>query len=268
MDVSGFTLMLGLGLRHGLDPDHIALIDSMALRAAERRPAMTPWVGTWFALGHGLVVTLIAVGVAMLAGQIHLPERWLMVTDWLPVLLLLLVGISNLRALRAGQRLPASASLRLAVLPRPLRSVYSPLGILLVGAIFAAIFDTITQAAAWGYVATQQSGVTGALVSGAVFTLGMLITDTLDSRLMSRALLNAAPDTTARYRRRMGWWVVSMSFAVVAYVVLSALFPALTLSDELYSLLGALMVAVVACFYIWLWWLGRCSTGTDFVRGS
>jgi high-affinity nickel permease len=35
---SGIGLMLLLGLRHGFDPDHIAIIDSMAYRAVSDRP--------------------------------------------------------------------------------------------------------------------------------------------------------------------------------------------------------------------------------------
>lgn len=253
----GVALMLGLGLRHGFDPDHIALIDSLALQAHRRRPRIAPWVGTWFALGHGMVVTVIAVIVSLTAQRVTLPAAVAPFIEWVPVALLLLIGIANLRALCANQAQSASVVLRLGIVPAALRSTTHPLGIFIVGALFAAIFDTITQAAAWGYIATQQGGVVSALLSGGIFTLGMLITDTLDSRLLCRVLRNASPHITARYRRRLAWLVVCMSFAVVLYALLSALFPRLVLSDLAYSALGLTMMGVVAGFYLWLWWLGR-----------
>ena len=36
-DINGLVLMLVLGLRHGLDPDHIAVIDGMTLRHYKER---------------------------------------------------------------------------------------------------------------------------------------------------------------------------------------------------------------------------------------
>lgn len=249
--------MLGLGLRHGLDPDHIALIDSLALQAADKRPRLAPWVGTWFALGHGAVVTLIAIIVSLTAQRLQLPTVLTSVTEWVPVALLLLIGIANLRALLAGQSQSASARLRLGIVPAALRGTTHPLGIFIIGAFFAAIFDTITQAAAWGYIATQQGGLPAAMLSGGIFTLGMLITDTLDSRLLCRVLRNAAPEFMVRYRRRLAWLVVHMSFVVVAYALLSTLFPMLELSEGAYSAFGLAMVVIVAGFYLWLWWQGR-----------
>ena len=46
-----------LGMRHGTDPDHLAAIDGLT----RIRPRATN--GVFFALGHGLVVILLAIGV-------------------------------------------------------------------------------------------------------------------------------------------------------------------------------------------------------------
>ena len=46
-----------LGVRHGTDPDHLTAIDGLS----RIRPRATN--GLFFALGHGLVVTALAVGV-------------------------------------------------------------------------------------------------------------------------------------------------------------------------------------------------------------
>ena len=46
LSLSGLGLMLALGLRHGLDPDHIAVIDGLTIHALDQRPGMAPWVST------------------------------------------------------------------------------------------------------------------------------------------------------------------------------------------------------------------------------
>ena len=65
----GLTFLLGL--RHGLDPDHIAIIDGFAFRAAEERPGLAPWVGTLFATGHSISgrVMASAVGPQLASGR-------------------------------------------------------------------------------------------------------------------------------------------------------------------------------------------------------
>ena len=50
---SGIMLMFVLGLRHGLDPDHIACIDGLTWRTLDHdhNHRLAPWVGTLFAVG-------------------------------------------------------------------------------------------------------------------------------------------------------------------------------------------------------------------------
>jgi high-affinity nickel-transport protein len=72
---------LALGMRHGTDPDHLAAIDGLT----RIRPRLTN--GVFFALGHGLVVILLAVGI----GRI-LADRFAFVGPWT----LILIGAVNL----------------------------------------------------------------------------------------------------------------------------------------------------------------------------
>lgn len=54
LSTSGLVLMFVLGLRHGLDPDHIACVDGLTWRALNRaQHRHAPWIGTLFAIGHG-----------------------------------------------------------------------------------------------------------------------------------------------------------------------------------------------------------------------
>jgi high-affinity nickel-transport protein len=78
------TLLIGfaLGMRHGTDPDHLTGIDGLC----RIRPRATN--GLFFALGHGLVVTLLAVGI----GQI-VANRAALLGPWM----LILIGLATVR---------------------------------------------------------------------------------------------------------------------------------------------------------------------------
>ena len=67
LPASGMALFFLLGLRHGIEPDHIAAIDGLTLRAHDHHERHAPWTGTLFALGHGLAVAAIAIGISLLA---------------------------------------------------------------------------------------------------------------------------------------------------------------------------------------------------------
>ena len=53
-----------LGLKHGVDPDHLAAIDGLTRFNAGRRPLLSRWSGLLFSAGHGVVVTAVAIFVA------------------------------------------------------------------------------------------------------------------------------------------------------------------------------------------------------------
>src|SRR3977135_1593254 len=63
------ALVFALGLRHGFDPDHLVAIDGLTRSSARARPGMSRWSGLFFSLGHGAVVTLVGLGVAVAAGD-------------------------------------------------------------------------------------------------------------------------------------------------------------------------------------------------------
>lgn len=77
LSFSGLVPMFVFGLRHGLDLDHIAGIDGLIWRALnhehEHDHDHAHRIGTLFALGHGLRVTGIAVGVSQLTRGIAVP---------------------------------------------------------------------------------------------------------------------------------------------------------------------------------------------------
>ena len=270
VSLSGYALMFVLGLRHGLDPDHIAMIDSMVYRSLAERPRAAAWVGTWFALGHGLTVTLIAVLVGAIAGAASMPAALIAPLAWLPTVLLLIVGTLNLRDL-LGARAYQVSGWKHHIVPARLRTSSHPFAMLLTGVVFALVFDTATQAAAWGYAASAHAGelarvhagtdggtyagTAAALAVGLTFTAGMVNIDTLDGRLMVRLLrrLSGAAQVQA-YRRKVGWLVVAMSYAMALYSIASHCHPQLALGDTALTIAGALLLALVSGY---AWMAGR-----------
>src|SRR2546429_175082 len=89
-------LVFALGLRHGFDPDHLVAIDGMTRSSARVRPGTSRWSGLFFSLGHGAVVTLVGLGVALAAADLRAP-RWLeQLGAGISIGVLLVLGIGNL----------------------------------------------------------------------------------------------------------------------------------------------------------------------------
>jgi high-affinity nickel-transport protein len=251
---SGLVLMFVLGLRHGLDPDHIACIDGLTWQALSHEHRHAKWIGTLFAIGHGLLVTVIAVGVSQLTKKIHVPDGVVTVFGWIPTLLLLLVGTLNLRLLLRASQGYQPTGWKMRLIPARLRNNGSPLAVIAIGVLFATVFDTATQASAWGYVASNKGGgLLAALAAGLVFTVGMVITDTLDGRLICHVNSSSQAATIGpRYRRILGWLIVVISFGVALYNIGKALLPGIELDELAFTLTGAALIGVMALIWAWL----------------
>jgi len=63
-----------LGLRHGMDPDHIAAVDQVTRCNVDSRPRLARLAGCLFSLGHGAVVILVAVSAGAMAGRWNVPS--------------------------------------------------------------------------------------------------------------------------------------------------------------------------------------------------
>lgn len=248
-DYYGLSLIFLLGLRHGLDPDHIAIIDGISMRLTQQKNKLAPWVGTLFALGHGLIITVIAFAISSGSKLFNFSAASFSWVQWVPIVLLLVIGWLNLRSLLKN-KMYQPAGWRSHFIPKRLINSSRPLSILLVGVLFAMVFDTATQAAAWGYAASSSGSSWAALVIGLVFTAGMVITDTVDGKLLYEISKKAAADETVwQYRRNLGWIIVISSFAIAAYKISSYFFPVLELSDTGNLITVLLLVAMVGITY-------------------
>src|SRR5438876_2268342 len=97
-------LVFALGLSHGFNPDHLVAIDGMTRSSARVRPGMSRWSGLFFSLGHGAVVTLVGLVVALTAADLRAP-RWLeQLGAGISIGVLLVLGIGNLLMIPSATR--------------------------------------------------------------------------------------------------------------------------------------------------------------------
>ncbi|QSA97321.1 nickel transporter [Methylococcus sp. EFPC2] len=247
-DWSALSLLIfALGLKHGFDADHLATIDGLTRYNARNRPRLARYCGTLFSLGHGLVVLAIAAAVNLLAGRWAVPEWLEAFGTCTSVFFLTLLGVLNLRAvLRADPDQPVAL---VGVKGRFLGSwqrAGRPGLILLVGALFALSFDTLSQAALFGLTARHYGGWQPALGLALVFTAGMLAADGLNGYCIAQMIGRA--DRLARIASRlMSLTLAGLSLAIAALIVAKTLLPDLDALLEKEELLPGLAVVAVSC---------------------
>ncbi len=216
-----------LGLKHGLDADHLAAIDGLTRFNAGRRPRVARWSGLLFSLGHGVVVTAVALVVATVAIEWKAPA-WLENTGaWISIAFLMLLGIANLTAVVRTPRgqVVRPVGLRSRLFARLTRAEH-PVLIAAVGAAFALSFDTISQAVLFSVTGSHVAGWIFAAVLGLVFTAGMVSTDALNGLWVSH-LLKSADRRAAAASRVMSIAVGSICLAIAALAAGRHLVPAI-----------------------------------------
>jgi high-affinity nickel-transport protein len=211
------SLAYTLGLRHAVDPDHIAAIDNVTRKLIQegRRPLAA---GFFFALGHSTVVVITSVLVALSVAALQARFEGFkaiggVIGTGVSAFFLLVIALANtvvlvsvyrmFIAVKRGELLVEDDLNGLlsqrGFLGRMLRSLFGiiskswhmyPLGIL-----FGLGFDTASEIGLLGISATQGSATAGSaglsvwsiLVFPALFTAGMALVDTTDGVLMINA---------------------------------------------------------------------------------
>jgi len=201
-----------LGLRHAIDPDHIAAIDNVTRKLMQegQQPVTT---GLWFALGHSTIVVVAAGLMALTAAALQDQfEEFKTIGGLIGVSVsagfLILIGLFNLtilievwrsfrRARRTGRIHEDDTNALLArrgFLARILRPLFSmiskPWHMYPLGFLFALGFDTATEITLFGIAAANASNgvsVLDIMCFPLLFTAGMALADTADGVLMLRA---------------------------------------------------------------------------------
>lgn len=215
------AVVLLLGLRHGLDADHLAAIDGLTRVGARHRRAHARYCGALGSAGHGAVVLAIAAAVGA-AGAAWSPPDWFdLLGSLISIGFLAALGVVNLRAVwRAPRSVPVAlvgvkGRLAARLLGRAGPSG-GPAGVMGVGALFALSFDTLSQSALFAAMATQYGGLGHALTLGALFVLGMLISDGANGWWMSH-LIRRTDEAAAVASRTMTLAVACVSLLVAAF---------------------------------------------------
>lgn len=246
--LSGLIILLVLGLRHGLDPDHITLIDSYTYRLHAQHSRWAKWVGTLFTLGHGLMVTVISLVLSFVTHAVEIPLWLEWIIEWVPMVLLTYIGILNILQLR-GNTSKGRFSLRQCLVPARFHTHVNPLSIVVTGLIFGFIFDTSSQIAAFGYTVSDSGQWIFSLLGGLVFSAGLIITGTLDSLLLNRLLQSFERDKIQRFRFKINVLITIMCFAIPLYKVVSTVKPALELSDLQNNIIGLFFIGIILSLY-------------------
>jgi high-affinity nickel-transport protein len=203
-------LAYGFGLRHSVDPDHLAVIDNVTrkLMQEEKRPVA---VGFFFALGHSSVVlavsALVAISSSFISARLPLFKSvGALVGTSFSCIFLLLIGTINLivlldtmrvwKKIKSGTFAETDQSLLehleggglLSRLLRPMmKLIKNSWQIYWIGLIFGLGFDTASEVALLSMTGSTSAGsipIWAVMILPLAFTAAMSLVDTLDGILM------------------------------------------------------------------------------------
>lgn len=183
--VLSIPTMLVLGMRHGLDVDHITAIDNLVrLHNATKKSRL---VGAGFSSGHMISVLAEMIFIIYVVGSLTSTGNLQFWGGVMGAVALGVIGGVNIYAIKKWGK-SGSAILATKILKRT--GMLGPVGSALVtGLVFGLGFDTATQISAitLSAVASATTGIQTALILSGFFALGMIPIDTLDSVLLRSA---------------------------------------------------------------------------------
>lgn len=215
------ALALVLGLRHGLDADHLSAIDGLTRWNLARDRRIARFCGALFSAGHGAVILSAAL---ILAGFVHHwnPPGWLAPLG-AAVSATVLIVLSTLNFKTAFSTQTAEpVGIRSRMCGRLLQTT-SGWQVALVGGLFALSFDAISLAALFAATAAPASGAFGAAVLAAVFAIGMIAVDTVNGMWVHR-LLQRSDAASQSAGRLMTLSVAGVGVVVGVTVCISTLY--------------------------------------------
>jgi high-affinity nickel-transport protein len=205
-------IAVALGLRHGLDLDHIATIDAIT-RTARKQQSVSRLTGFFFSFGHGIVVTAISLVIGAGIIQAQVPEWLDGVGAWVSIFFLLAFGFLNLWNVFQNNSSEMPVGIKSFVTQKIMNKKYNPAMIMIVGALFAFSFDTFSQIALFSISATLMSGWLFSGILGVCFSLGMIITDGINGLLVS-SIVQRADKGSLIFSRCLGLAISGLSLGI------------------------------------------------------
>jgi high-affinity nickel-transport protein len=229
-------IMIFLGLKHGLDVDHITAIDNLVRLHNASRGAR--WVGTGFSVGHMVSVIAEMVLIIYVIGSVTRVDQLSFWGGIIGAIALGTIGGVNIYSMKRWGK-TGSAILASMILART--GMLGPFGSALVtGIVFGLGFDTATQISAitLSAVVSATLGVQAALVLAGFFAIGMIPVDTLDSILLRSAF--------SRIFNTKGFQYMSYALSAAAITVAAvASYGVITGSEVLPELTGPVLAATI-----------------------
>ncbi len=201
-----------LGLRHGLDLDHLATIDAIT-RTAKQNHVVSKMTGFLFSLGHGIVVTAISVIIGAGLIELHVPQWLEGFGAWVSIFFLCLFGFLNLWSVFQKNPTNMPKGLQSYLAQKVMGKKFNPAMVVGIGALFAFSFDTVSQVGLFAISATLMSGWLFSGLLGLLFTLGMMITDGCNGLFVS-ALIRRADRKSQIASRILGIAIAGFSLGV------------------------------------------------------
>jgi len=235
--------MIFLGIRHGLDVDHITAIDNLVrLHNAIKK---SRWVGTGFSAGHMASVLAEMIFIIYVMGGLTSTGNLAFWGGVIGAVALGVIGAINIYSMKKWGR-SGSAILASKILHRT--GFLGPLGSALVtGMVFGLGFDTATQISAvtLSVVASATAGVQTALILAGFFALGMITVDTFDSVILRSAF--------SKILQAKGFRYMSYALSGTALIVASiASYEIITKSEILPRFTGpVLAVGIVSSSFVY-----------------
>ncbi|WP_373228682.1 sodium:proton antiporter [Cohnella sp.] len=257
-EITLILIVFFLGIRHGLDADHLAFIDGQTRYNWQAGSPIARWVGTLFSFGHGLVVAIIAIILGLFTRNFEFPSYFGTFAMWIAVISLLAIGTYNLINLlrtRASDSQYHVKGIKGRFIPRMLRETTNPFLIILIGGLFALAAETVSQTAVWSLAAVNSSGYLS-LILGPAFMLGMMITDTLNSWLTHR-MLTQSSKLGRKASRMMGWLIVTLAYGVAFYNTFTFFYSTVDLDFEI---IGLVFFSIVLLSFGFVKFFGRVRT--------
>lgn len=251
--ITGFLL----GLRHGLDADHLAMIDNITRKlGSESRE--NSFVGTFFAAGHSVTVTAMALVVITLANAFLPYEAFLQILGvGISAGLLYVIAFINILILanliRVWKRKESFASKDTASIGGLYSKIYGRLALFVsrqwqmlgVGMLFGVAFDTVSEVGALSLSALLAHSPFYAILPVLLFDIGVITSDTTDGFVMKRVYTWSMMEPLRRlfYNINLTATSVILAVAVGTLEILQVTFG--LLRDVSFTVLGIYLTALI-----------------------
>lgn len=206
------ALAFVLGIKHGMDADHLATIDGFVRRNTVRHPKLARYSGLLFSMGHGTVVVTVACLASHFTSQRFLPGWLETFGTCVSIAFLILLGILNTQAALSSTYHPFTPPVGIKTKLFSTQAC-GPWAVVAVGSLFAFSFDTLSQALLFSAASHQMGSTWLASLLGLLFTLGMIVTDAING-LWTAYLLRRADQMAINASRIMSLSVAGLSFAI------------------------------------------------------